>query len=261
MGHDVRVHLTQQAGELTTICSDDTLNVDCVTVMGGDGSLNEAVAGVLKRSQRDVSLALIPAGTANVLALDMGIPRRTRPIIEMLGQGTIGELHFGLIDKKPFVLMASAGFDAEIVHAVSLPLKRRTGKLAYVLAALKVLARRSRYRLSVMADNQELQLGLAVITSASKYGGNFTLCPDASPHERQLYLVGLEKDGWLARIRFGRGLATGRLTDLPGVICRPVESVSISGLASTPCQVDGDPFGTIPIEVTTPSAPVPFVLP
>jgi len=260
-GHRIAVRLTERAGELTEICADPDLSADIVAVMGGDGSLNEAIAGLWQSGNRSVTLALIPAGTANVLALDLGLPRRTRALVDMLDRGRAEDLNFGLANGKPFVLMVSVGVDAEIVHAVSLPLKRRFGKLAYAIATLRVLFRGSRHRVVVDTGAAQYRFGLAVITSASKYGGDFTLCPDASPRKPGLNLVGLPEDGWAARFRFGRGLATGRLCEMEGVISEPVEAARITAEPAAPCQVDGDPFGVTPIEVASPDRPVSFVMP
>ena len=89
--------------------ADPALNVSTLVIAGGDGSINEALTGFQDHPDPP-QLAVIPFGTANVLALELGLPRTPRAIAEMIFQERTKPLHYGIANGRPFVLMASTGF-------------------------------------------------------------------------------------------------------------------------------------------------------
>lgn len=119
LGCKTEIRLTRRAGEIGDICADPSLPVQTLVVAGGDGSVNEALTG-FQNHPAPPQLGIIPFGTANVLALELGLPRNAKAIAELIRRGKTRQLHYGLANGRPFVLMASAGFDAEVVHAVPL---------------------------------------------------------------------------------------------------------------------------------------------
>ncbi|PLX36197.1 MAG: sphingosine kinase [Hyphomicrobiales bacterium] len=259
-GAAVSVHLTTHAGEIAEICAGQIDCADTLVVAGGDGSVNEALTGLDDAPCRPV-LGIIPFGTANVLAHELGLPRKPDQLAAVLAAGKTAPLHYGLANGHPFVMMVSAGFDAEIVHRVPLKLKRRLGKLAYAITALRYgLANKGR-DLRVTVDGDELTCRLAVVTNMRHYGGPFAICPDAHATKPGLHLVALESDSPLALARFSFGLVTQRLAHQHGVTLRPVERVTIAAENPVPGQIDGDPFGTTPFDVTAAQATVPIIIP
>ena len=114
-GHEVDLHLTQRAGEIGELCSNLSTEVDTLVIAGGDGSINEAITGFQDKAVT-TKLAVIPFGTANVLALELGLPKRVGAIADVILKQKTAPLHYGFVNGRPFILMASAGFDAEVVH-------------------------------------------------------------------------------------------------------------------------------------------------
>ncbi len=261
-GHDVELRHTSRAGEIGDTCASGELDVDILAIAGGDGSINEAVAGLQGIESRP-ALVVIPSGTANVLAQELSLPRQP----DAIGDAILGNhrqpLHYGLANGRPFVLMVSAGFDAEVVHGVPLKLKRRLGKLAYVLTALRLAFTRQSHPLHLKLDTgEELTCKLAVATNGRCYGGPFVICPDASVTTRGLHLLALEKDTPPTALRFGIALLLGRVHKARGVRVLPFERLLITS-ADIGCaaQVDGDPFGSTPIEIECPSEHVEIIVP
>lgn len=260
-GYAVRLRLTERAGEIGTTCADPTLSADVVVVAGGDGSINEAIAG-FHETPAPRALAIVPFGTANVLAQELGLPTAAEAVAETILAGRTKPLHFGLANGRPFVLMASAGFDAEVVHAVPLALKRRLGKLAYVLTALRLAAQRRRGRdLLVEAADIRFTCQLAVVTNGRCYGGPFVICREANVTEPGLHVVALEKDDPWSSFRAGLALVAGRLQHSRGVRIVPVSTVRISAADPIAAQIDGDPFGSTPLEIEPGPLPVPILVP
>lgn len=248
-GCDARLHLTSRAGEIREMAADRRLAVDVLVIAGGDGSVNEALSG-FQGNPAAPDLAVIPCGTANVLAHELHLPRKPNAIARAILRHRTRPLHYGLANGHPFVLMASAGFDAEVVHGLPLALKRRFGKLAYVLTALKIGLTRRSSDLTVDADGAHYNGKLAVATNGRFYGGPFVLSPDASVTTSGLHVLVLEKDDPISALRFGIALLMGRVHKARGVTLAAVEKVRVMSPRPVAAQIDGDPFGTTPLEIS-----------
>lgn len=245
-GRDVEIRLTGRAGEIRETCADKGLAVDVLVVAGGDGSINEALTG-FESIVAPPALAVVPFGTANVLACELRLPRKADVIADMILRRRTRRLHYASANGRPFFLMVSAGFDAEVVHAVAPALKRRLGKLAYVLTALRLAVTRPHRHLTVEADGESLPCRLAIVTNSACYGGPFVLCPAACATEPGLHLVALVNDSLPALVRVGLALLFNRLARARDVVIRPVERVEIRAEGSVAVQVDGDAFGATPV--------------
>lgn len=247
-GFRVTLRLTTHAGEIGEVCSDPGLGAGILVIAGGDGSINEALTG-LQSIAAPPKIAVIPAGTANVLALELGLPARADSIARaIIGQNTV-PLHAGLANGHPFVLMASAGFDAEVVHGIPLALKRKLGKLAYVISAIKIGLTRRSTDLDLSVDGKNYRCKLAVATNGRFYGGPFVVAPDASVTRPGLQLLILEKDDPLSTLRFGLALLLGRVHKARGVRLVTFQHAELSGPHPVAVQIDGDPFGSTPVSI------------
>ncbi|MET1413994.1 diacylglycerol kinase family protein [Roseibium sp. HPY-6] len=258
-GFHTQIRLTRHAGEIGEVCTSPGLGVRTLVVAGGDGSINEALTG-LQNHPDPPQLAVIPFGTANVLALELGLPRNPRAIADMIWRQKTKPLHFGLANGRPFVLMASTGFDAEVVHAVPLALKRKLGKLAYVLTAFRIGFKRATSHLEISLDGERLKGKFAVASNARHYGGPFVICPSGAT-EPNLHMLVLEKDDPWSSFCYGMALLRGRIHDADGATMRPFTSATITSPLPVAAQVDGDPFGATPIEIRRTEKTVPILVP
>src|SRR4051794_31648718 len=107
---------------------------DAVVAAGGDGTINEVVSGL---AASDLPLAILPLGTANVLANEIGLPRDPARLAAIAATGPARATWTGEVRSdaglRRFVMMAGIGFDASVVAAIDPARKRRLGKLAYVV--------------------------------------------------------------------------------------------------------------------------------
>lgn len=259
-GARARLLLTRHAGEIGEICARPPPGVDTIVVAGGDGSVNEAVSGLSTLTQPP-ALAIMPAGTANVLAWDLGIPRGPERLARLILAGRTAPLHHGIANGRPFVLMASAGFDAAVVHAVPLSLKRRFGKLAFVAIALKLAHRPRLPDLHVTTGTGHITCRLAVVTNAARYGGPFRVCPEESPLQPGLHLIAVKVGSTLGLVRLGAALVLGRIARTRGVEIHRVQRVHIDAGEPVPCQVDGDTFGVTPLDIHPGERPLRVLVP
>lgn len=243
LGVSVRVWLTRYAGNLTEIAETLAPDVDTLVVGGGDGSINEAVVGLLRRPFPAPALGVLPFGTANVLAHELGLPFGPRAMADAVVERRLKPMHLGRIGERPFILMVSAGFDGDVVHAVDTLTKRRWGKLAYAAAALRLAVARKGRDVLVEADGETTVCRLAVVTTAGYYGGPLTITRGTHVTRPGLRLVTLKDDEPRTLATAAVALALGRLDRHRGVVDRAVTEVRFSG-PDIKLQIDGDRLET-----------------
>ncbi|WP_181705899.1 diacylglycerol/lipid kinase family protein [Chthonobacter rhizosphaerae] len=239
LGVRVTVWLTRYAGNLTEIAEELDPGVDTLVVGGGDGSINEAVTGLLRRPHPAPALGVLPFGTANVLAHELALPFRPEAMADATVARRLAPLHLGRIGDRPFILMVSAGFDGDVVHAVEPAVKRRWGKLAYASAAVRLALAAQGRDVIVEADGVTRVCRLAVVTTAGFYGGPLAITRNTHVTRAGLRLVTLSDDrpGTLAGAALA--LARGRLDRHPAVTDVEVSAVRLGG-AGVKLQIDGD---------------------
>jgi YegS/Rv2252/BmrU family lipid kinase len=143
-----RTEAPGHAGELAAAALSEGYNR--VLVAGGDGTVLEAVSSLVGS---EASLALLPVGTGNQLAANLGIPRSIGRSIDLAVKGRVRQIDVGVIDGQPFTCIAGAGFDAEIVRPRS-EIKKRLGYLAYVHAAVAAAFAPTSSQLRISVDGQ-----------------------------------------------------------------------------------------------------------
>ncbi len=259
-GIPVTVHLTSRAGEIEDLCSRPDPAVGTIVVAGGDGSVNEAISG-FEKVVRPPALAVVPFGTANVLAHELRLPFDPSALAGVIGRRRTRPLHYGLANGHPFVLMVSAGFDAAVVHTVPLRMKRRCGRIAYAWTALRCAFAPRSADVIVTVDGEPIVCRMAVVLKVSRYGGPFIVCPQASPSRPELYLFAITRDDPVAVARMALALLAGRFGTGNGIVMREISGCTLSSAGAVPCQIDGDTFGTLPVEIARAARPIEVVVP
>lgn len=150
--------------------------LDVVAVCGGDGTISEA-AGGLEGSA--VPLAVLPGGTSNVLAIELGIPDSPEKAEELFYDGEIHGLRLAHADGRSFLLWAGAGLDARVMGNMRLAWKRLLGRAGIFPTAIKEFLKYEFPRLEVTIDGAAHSATFAVACRASHYGGNWVIAPDA----------------------------------------------------------------------------------
>lgn len=231
-----------------------------VVAAGGDGTIAETVAG-LAGSQ--APLGVIPLGTANVLAHEMNLPFRPQEVADRLGEMNSVTLWPGFVEgtgeRRPFVQMVGAGFDAQVVHTLDLELKRRLGRGAYIVQSLREMRRYGFPTLTVKVDGIEHRAASVIVSKGRLYGGPYLLAPDARPDEPAFSITLFARGGAGAALLAGLALPLGLLGHVPGATHLRGQTVEIVGPAGVPVQADGDPAGTLPVTLTAAPRPVRLV--
>lgn len=255
------LHHTARRGDAEDVARHAAENgYDLIVVAGGDGTVNEAANG-LANAVSQVPLAVVPLGTANVLAAEIGLAASPKAVLSMLAGGRRRNIRLGQTGGRFFVLMASAGVDAAVVRGVNLAFKRRAGKLAYAVEALRQGMAYDFPTFRVTIDGVPHSARMAVACKARCYGGPFKVAPDADLGDDKLHMVLLERGGLLALLRYGLALAVGRLWCLPDVQVVAGNAITIQGPRGSPVQTDGDLVGVLPLTLGVSDRVIELVVP
>jgi YegS/Rv2252/BmrU family lipid kinase len=263
-GCAVTVRETKAPGHATTIAretsrtSDAANAVDVIAVAGGDGTINEVVNGLAGST---VALGVIPLGTANVLADEIGLKREPDDVARVLAEGPVRPISVGVANGRRFVMMAGAGFDASVVDQVSLSLKRRLGPFAYVWQTFKHAFTDRFAECEVTVDGVAYKTVSAVVCNGRHYGGPFVAAPAAALTDGLLHVILLKGRGWLSVARYSIALLLGRLGKLADVEFVPGHEVTVRGLADLPVQADGDIITRLPAKFGVDPQPIGLVWP
>jgi len=254
---DARVELrtTGAPGDARRFAGEADDDVDTIVAAGGDGTINEVVNGMAARGTGGPDLALLPLGTANVLAAEIGFrDLSARRIAGAIAEGAPRDLYLGRADGRYFALMCGVGFDAHVVARVSPHLKRRLGKLAYVLASLVELWRYRPRRYAVTLDGRRHDAASAIVANAHFYGGRYVVAPHARIDDPRLQVCLFHRAGRRHVLRYGWGLISGRLHRFADVSILPAHRIEIATVAPAPVpepvQGDGDIIAALPVAIT-----------
>jgi len=240
---------TQHAGHAREIARDaNNDDYDLIVAAGGDGTINEVINGLYPRK---TALAIIPLGTANVLASEIGLKNTTSSIVDYLVGGIIKPIWLGVANEKYFALMLSVGADAHSVAKVSSKLKRSIGKYAYLISYVKSVFCRPNALYQVTIDGDTYQGSNVIVSNGRYYGGKYLCAPDADIREQKLYVTLAQKKGAFNAIKYAILMFAQKYLYSKTVMNMPANRVEIkSDMENEPIQVDGDHFGELPVDVS-----------
>ncbi len=252
-GHEVDLYLTKKRGDAEIAArAAAERDIPLIIAAGGDGTINEVLNGIVHSK---TAMAILPMGTTNVLAKEIGVPENVEGSIRVALNGSSHNVCTGKISllhptpvSRRFCLMAGIGFDGEAVYAFSQSVKKFSGKGAYILGGLKTLMSYKPGLLAFSLDGETLSGYSAIIGNASKYGGNFRVTPDASLLKPDLQVCIMQGRRRVDVLRYLVGILTGRHVRFKDVLCRKVSSVEVTGDARV--QIDGDYAGRTPAIIT-----------
>ncbi|MEI8350558.1 MAG: diacylglycerol kinase family protein [Candidatus Omnitrophota bacterium] len=156
--------ITHQAGDAIKFAkAAGKVGVDALAVYGGDGTLTEVISGLIGS---DIPLAILPGGSANVLATELGIPIDLKEACMLLGHGPLETrtIDVGQFDKRYFIAGVSLGFESDVVKGANRETKNKIGIFAYLFSAIAAvkITKKSVYHLKI--DGQEYKVkGLTCI--------------------------------------------------------------------------------------------------
>lgn len=223
-----------------------------IIVVGGDGTINEVIDGML---ESNVPLAILPGGTANVLARELHLPKHFARAATQLAslkpcRIATGVLKVGEAPARSFICMTGAGLDAEIVYRLNLDLKALAGKLAYYVGGFsQVLRPITEFRVTI--DGREFEAGFALVSRVRNYGGDLEIARGASLLKDDFEIVLFRGTVSVRYLGYLAAVATGQLHRIKGCTVVHGRSVTFEPPAdqSVFVQVDGELAGKLPASV------------
>ncbi|MBM3143604.1 MAG: diacylglycerol kinase family lipid kinase [Chloroflexi bacterium] len=228
-------------------------NLDAFFIAGGDGSLNYAVSGLWGS---DTALGVLPAGTANVWAKELGLPdlswTRWMALEESarrLGTASVREVDIGLCNGHPFLLWSGVGLDAFVVHRIE-PRGRWEKNFAvaqYATTTLRQASLMGGIDLRIHTDGEEVSghFLLAVASNIHLYAGGIAeISPYARLDDGEMDLWLFAGDTWLEAITHAWDLLYGRHLESDRVRCIPFRQIALSSDSTLYIQMDGEPMGS-----------------
>ena len=251
-GASVTVHRTTGRGDAARhLAGLDPAAADRLVVVGGDGTLHEAVNG--RPTPLPWPTAIVPVGTANLVARDAGMPLRADgdALARIVVEGTPWTVDLLETDRGLSLANVGVGIDAEVVSAVA---SARSGGLGgyakWIRPILGALVRYQAPHLSVTVDKgPEIEGGAVVVQNTFCYGGLFTLAPDARMDDGRIEVTVLERASRRDYFRMLSKAYAGRLRGDRGVTMLAGTSVVVRSRARAAVQTDGDPAGETPVSV------------
>lgn len=249
----VRILVTSNAAEVCEQLAESHADLDRVIAAGGDGTVTGVISAIMPYPH--LSLGILPVGTGNRLASNLGIPPHLKGALETaLRDGVPHRIDVGRINGRYFSLMAGAGLDAEIMDKVH-PLEKRTmGIFAYFWQGVRRAFRVSYAVFDINVDGQHFRcrgIGVVIANAGNLLGRYFTLTPGARPDDGLLDLCVLASrrrtDYWTTIIQIlsqqQRGITEGGIRHLRGrrIVIRSRPRVKV--------QADGDVIGQTPLEI------------
>lgn len=247
---------TSFAGEARLLAAQAVCDgFDTIVAAGGDGTLNEVLNGIgdVPGGFAKARLGVLPLGTINVFARELGIPLGPETAWETICNGCetvidLPKVEFasqGKTVSQYFAQLAGAGLDSRAVALVNWNLKRRIGPLAYVVAGLNALSQKQS-TITVTSREGTWKGELALIGNGRLYGGNFDLFPKADLRDGLLEACVFPKVSWNILARAGIGLLTKRIHEMCGTVQVRSEEFTLTSDQKTFLQVDGENIGELP---------------
>lgn len=212
-----------------------------VVAAGGDGTLNAVLQGL---AGSVTALGVIPAGTMNVFARELGIPYgNLDKAFEVIEQGYIREIDLFAVNGSPFMQMAGLGFDASVIEETTWESKKMLGPLAYLLAAVKVLGEKPPLMEVVTADGRR-EVGVAVLAgNGTLYGGQLPLFRKADNQDEMLDILVFKESGYRLVFDSFANLARGGVDLSDSVTHLQAADFIVRCEREFPIQVDGELLG------------------
>ncbi|MBV8214319.1 MAG: diacylglycerol kinase family lipid kinase [Verrucomicrobia bacterium] len=219
---------------------------DHIVAAGGDGTVNGVINGTVAG---DVLLSVLPLGTMNVFAYELGIrSSQLKKCWEMIQLGRPRTVDLVLANQNYFVQLAGVGLDAMTVQATDLQMRKTIGPVSYLLSAAKVIGRPAPTLRLKFEDNSESAGCFVLIGNGRFYGGPFSLFQDARNDDGLLDLLIFKHQSYLDIFRYLQGVLIGNHTGLPDIEYRQVRSAQVVSEEPIALELDGDVAGSTPVQ-------------
>jgi YegS/Rv2252/BmrU family lipid kinase len=257
---EVVEHVTHSAGDATRFATAVRDEAAAVIAWGGDGTVNEVSNGLLGT---EVPILIYPAGTENLLAKELHLPRNPVEMVTLLESGKMMDCDVGLINGQKFHSILGVGFDAEVVRRLSVTRRGHISHLSYFWPVWRTFWEHDFPTLHIEADGEKIfdGRGLAFVGNISRYSVGLRICLEARFDDGLLDLVVFrchEQTGLLLHAAW----TLLRRHPLKGnVIYRPAKQIHIETDRPMTCEMDGDVGPSTPLDISLAEEKIRLIVP
>ncbi|MEM9446621.1 MAG: diacylglycerol kinase family protein [Verrucomicrobiota bacterium] len=245
---DVHLMLTRAPGHALNLAREASdKGFETIVAAGGDGTLNEVVNGMALSKSK---LGIMPIGSVNVFAMELGIPREVDKAVEILRKHHTRKIDLARANNRWFVQLSGVGFDAEIVKSTDLNLKKALGPLSYAVTVSQLAGKKpATIHLRNGKKSHKKDGAFVLIGNGRLYGGPFAVFPDADLEDGLLDVCLFEKISHMDVLRYIQGIILGRHINMEDVHYFKADKIVISSENNeVPVEVDGELSGNTPVE-------------
>jgi diacylglycerol kinase (ATP) len=217
-----------------------------IVAAGGDGTVNEVVNGL---ASANVTLGLLPIGTMNVFATELGLPINDLELCwKIIENDSIRAVDLPKANRKFFVQLAGVGLDAQVVKETSSQLKRNFGPLSYLISAAQIAARQPP-QLFIQSEDASIDEGSFVLVGNGRlYGGPFPFFKHAVIDDGLLDVIVFKRLGYLEIIKYLQDVVFSSDIRVPEIEYFQTRRLRVESHQSVPVEVDGELVGNCPVE-------------
>ncbi|UCE99791.1 MAG: YegS/Rv2252/BmrU family lipid kinase [Planctomycetota bacterium] len=250
-GFDVRVKLTTSLDDACEAATDSAVDYHCamVIVVGGDGTIREVAHGL---EGSDKPLLIVPCGTENLLANELGFDEKVKTIIKTFEAGYIRPLDLGSANGKCFTCIAGFGFDGQVVRRVSWQRAGHIDYFDYFWPIWRTFWDYKFHQMKVIVDGEEIfqGRGLVFVGNISRYAMGLQILHYADYGDGLLDVCIYKCASRIHLIKHSLMTVLKHHADSRDVVYRQGKEISVSSIsADIKTEIDGDPGPALPVEI------------
>lgn len=242
------LHLTQGVGHARVLAAElAAAGHPLIVAAGGDGTVNEVLNGLAQHNakvtdpSKQVALGVLPVGTMNVFAYEMGLPGRDlESCWKIICSGRQREIDVWKANDEYFLQLAGVGLDAAIVKETSWELKKRFGPLSYVMSAARVLGKEAPMMEIELPNRPSLFGSIVLIGNGRHYGGPVPVFREASNSDGLLDILILHQQRPLEVFQFLSALTLTGYSECNDIDYLQVPSFRVISKSQVPYELDGE---------------------
>jgi len=242
----ITVWMTESPGDARLLAQRSVhQGFETVVAAGGDGTVNEVVNGL---AGADVDFGILPVGTMNVFATELGISQNLLKAWEVIAAGNRRLIDLAKANEEYFVQLGGVGLDAQVVQSTTPDSKKALGPLSYLITLAQVAARKPPELLIEPVDGPPRKGRFVLVGNGRLYGGPFVLFKDARIDDGLLDVLVFENQSHWDIIRYVQAIAFGNHSELPDVQYFQTRGLRLSSEEYVPVELDGELCGHLPYE-------------
>ena len=221
---------------------------EALIVAGGDGSVNEAINGIVGKG---IPLGILPFGGSNVLARELRIPLDPEEAAKVIVRRNLRRIDLGKVQDRYFSMMASCGYDAYAISRTNLKIKKWFSRYAYIIAGIKDFMGYRPTEITLVLDNGKVidRGTLVVVSNTHFYGGTHEVTPFAEVDDGFLDICIYQGKYQIQLVHFALNVLSKKHLKLKNVHYYRIRKVYMTAEKLTYVQIDGDLFGALPVTV------------